>query len=498
MPEHADVLVVGAGPTGLAVAAELALAGIGAVVLDALPERSGQSKALALQPRSAELLDARGWLDPLRPHVHALLPRGHFAGLPLDYSVLETPFPHQIGVEQARIEEVLEQRIAEAGSPVRWAHACTAVRQSADGVAATVETPTGATEITADYLVAADGAHSAVRRALGVPFPGRAARMRMAVADITLARKPSGLADEWAPPEFGGGGFGYLLPLGDGVYRVLFGGEEQQALDRTVPVTAAEVQRALEAVHGGDVAVAAVRWGSRFSDASRQVERYRHGRVLLAGDAAHIHLPAGGQGLNLGLQDAFNLGWKLAAAVRGYGSESLLDTYHDERHPVAARVLVNTRAQGVLTIPDTDLLALREVVGDLLTEPDANRRIAMEISGLGIRYPVPGAAPHPLLGARLPAALAAEAAGPLRSGRAVLIGPEPHGEAAAPWLGRVEHVASAATAGLLARPDGYICWAAAGPHDAAGLDAALARWFGRPDTEAVPHRRNEIREEPIR
>jgi len=476
VPERrTDVLVVGAGPTGLAVAAELALAGVGAVVVDALPGRSGQSKALALQPRSAELLDARGWLEPLLPHVHARLPKGHFAGLPLDYAALESRFPHQIAVEQARIEAVLEERVAAAGSPVRWAHACTAVRQDEDAVTVEVETPTGPIEFRSRYLVAADGAHSAVRRALGVPFPGRAARMRMAVADVVLARRPPGLADEWAPPEFGGGGFGYLLPLGGGVHRVLFGGEEQQSLDRTEPVTAAEVQRALEAVHGDGVEVAEVRWGSRFSDASRQVEHYRHGRVLFAGDAAHIHLPAGGQGLNLGLQDAFNLGWKLAAVALGRAGDSLLDTYHEERHPVAARVLVNTRAQGVLTVPDPDLLAVREILGDLLADPAANRRVAGEISGIDVRYP--GADQHPLQGMRLPDALAEPARASLRAARPVLIGPETLREVAAPWGDRIDVVA-APGAGVLVRPDAYIGWAASGPAGPEGLAEALTHWLG--------------------
>jgi len=291
-----------------------------------------------------------------------------------------------------------------------------------------------------------------------------------------LARKPTGLAEAWAPPEFGSGGFGYLLPLSAGVYRVLFGGEEQQAKERTEPVTAAEVQRGLEAVHGDGVQVAAVRWGSRFSDASRQVERYRHGRVLFAGDAAHIHLPAGGQGLNLGLQDAFNLGWKLAAVARGDAEESLLDTYHDERHPVASRVLVNTRAQGVLTIPDPDLLALREVFGDLLTGPAANRRLAGEVSGIDIRYAMAAAPPRSSTGLRLPDTALDSARPSLLAARPVLIGP-PHLEAIArPWCDRLD--TAAGNAGMLVRPDGYLAWTE--PDGEQVLARALGRWLGAP------------------
>ncbi|MGA8114982.1 MAG: FAD-dependent monooxygenase, partial [Actinocatenispora sp.] len=534
-----DVLVVGAGPTGLLLAAELDLAGARVMVAEQQPRRTGQSRALSLQPRSAEILHSRGWLEPLRAHVHAELPAGHFAGIPLDYTVFDTRFPYQLGIEQARIEEDLEDRLARRGVPVLRGHTFTGLDQDDERVRSTLDTGTGTgtgagagrrgrRRITSRYVVGADGAHSAVRRHLDVPFPGRDGRIRMAVADITLTRRPTGVAEGWALPSFGAGAIGYLLPLRGGVFRLVFAGPEQQELDRTADITPAEVQRALTAAHGPDIEVGTVLWASRFTDASRQVERYREGRVLLAGDAAHIHLPAGGQGLNLGLQDAFNLGWKLAAELRGGAPATLLDTYHAERHPVAERVLVNTRTQGVLTVPDIDVAAVRQVFGELLQLPEVNRRVAGEISGLDIRYAIPGGGRHPLLGARVPdldlgspasvagvpsgsvasgtvasgtvasgtvasgtvasgtVASAAPPAAPtstvyglLRAGRAVLLdrsdraGPSVDG-----WRDRVSHVRVRGVAGgdadadaMLIRPDGHVCWVAGagGPE----LDDAL-------------------------
>jgi len=444
-----DVLVVGAGPTGLMAAVELQRAGVDALVLDREPRRTGQSKALGLQPRSVELLADRDLLEPLLPHVRARLPHGHFSGIRVDYSALPTAFPYQLGVEQARVEEVLEDHLR---TPVLRGREVVSVEQDDRSVTAGLA---DGTSVAAPYAVAADGGHSAVRSLLGAAFPGRSAQFRLVVTDLTLARRPAGVGDGWALPEFGAAPLGYLLPLGGGRFRFLFGGAEQQQLDPSAPVPAAEVQRALTAAHGPDIELGDVLWASRFGDASRQLERYRHGRVLLAGDAAHIHLPVGGQGLNLGLQDAVNLGWKLAAQVRGWAPPGLLDSYHTERHPVAARVLVSTRAQAVLTVPEPDVLAVRTMVTDLVGVAEAGRLLAMELSGLGIRY-----GDDPDLGGR-----AGEVALP-PDGRAVLVGAHAPG-----WADRVVEVDGPQP--LLVRPDGHVCWAG-GP----GLDAALQRWFG--------------------
>jgi hypothetical protein len=365
--------------------------------------------------------------------------------------------------------------------------------------------PAGEYRLTAAYLVGCDGAHSTVRRLTGVPFPGRPGRYRMASTEIRLTGP--GLADL---PRAGhlstfvrraNDNGTILVPLGGDRYRFMFGGAEQQELPREAPVTRDEVARALRAAYGDGVEVAELLHWSRFSDASRLVGSYRIGRVLLAGDAAHIHLPAGGQGINLGVQDAMNLGWKLAAEVRGTAPAGLLDSYHAERHPVAARVLANTEAQGVLMSPraDSRVAALRDVFTTLMRLPDTNRYLSGMISGLDTRYPVDGT-DHPLLGGRLPDADLKTAAGPtrasalLRGGRGLLLdlGAGPAVTAtAARWAGRVDVVgavvepagddlpgpADLPAGAVLVRPDGYVCWTDADPDP----EPALRRWFGNPD-----------------
>jgi hypothetical protein len=298
-----------------------------------------------------------------------------------------------------------------------------------------------------------------------------------------------------------GGGFWMLMnPLGSaGLYRVVFGSAEQQALSRQAPVTADEVARALTAVHGRDTKLAKLRWGSRFSDAARQVVDYRHGRVLFAGDAAHIHSPIGGQGLNLGVADAMNLGWKLAAHVQGHAQAGLLDSYHTERHPVAARVLATTRAQAVLMSPPPDaddLQALREIVTELVRLPDANRYLAGLMSGLDLRYDCGDA--DPLVGVRMIDLSLQTPSGHttvsalLRPGRGLLLDLDDHPLPRSPLPHRVTRVAariidspvgtalgaSPGTDRVLVRPDGYVCWVGAGPN--ASPNSALERWFGSP------------------
>ncbi|MFF4403113.1 FAD-dependent monooxygenase [Streptomyces sp. NPDC001404] len=485
MMTDTDVIVAGAGPTGLMLANELGLAGVRTLVVERLPERSGQSKALGLQPRTAEVLEMRGWLEPLQQRAVGRLEGGHFAGIPLDYEALGTRFPYQIGIPQPRVEEYLEQRLAAYGIPVLRGCELTGLRQDAEGVTVTVDGPDGQRSLRAAYLVGADGSRSRVRRELGVAFPGRDGRVSMVVADVVLDDPGGILPEQWQLPSFevrdATGAF--LLPLGDGLHRMLFGGPEQQGLDRDAPVTEDEVRVALHREHGDALRLKAVRWASRFTDASRQAEQYAVGRVLLAGDAAHIHLPAGGQGLNLGMQDAVNLGWKLAACIRGRAPEGLLDTYHSERHPVGARVLENTRAQGVLMIPDTDVRALRAIVTGLLETAEGNRRIAGMISGLDIRYAMPGSPEHPLLGRHM-------ADVRLATGRGLLLtsGAQPALEALMrPWQDRADRTTADRAAGIpggdgaaavLLRPDGHVCWA--GPGGGEGLGAALGRWFGGP------------------
>ncbi|MFI0740514.1 FAD-dependent monooxygenase [Streptomyces sp. NPDC021100] len=469
-----DVVIVGAGPTGLTLAGELGLAGVRTVVLERTLERSGQSRALNLQPRTAEVLDLRGWLEPIAELALTTLPRGHFAGIPLDYSVFDTRFPYQVGIPQARVERFLEQHLATYGIPVLRGRELTGLAQDADGVTATVAGPDGTTTLRAAYLVGADGGRSRVRGELGVGFPGRDGRISLVVADI-VPEPHEALPTEWCLPVFDVRDGPTLMPLGDGVHRFLFAAPDQ-TVARDAPVTAEEVGAALATGPAPHFALREVRWASRFTDAFRQAERYVAGRVPLAGDAAHIHFPAGGQGLNLGVQDAFNLGWKLAATVHGHAPSGLLETYHTERHPVGAAVLENTRAQVALLHPDDDVRALRSLVTRLLAEPAANRRVAGMISGLDIRYPMgPDTPAHPLLGTRFP--------GPrLPTARGLLLAPSPTpalATLAARWSDRVDLTTASAgpdAEALLLRPDGYICWA--GTTAGNGLEATLERWFG--------------------
>lgn len=375
-------------------------------------------------------------------------------------------------------------------------------------MSATVTGPDGPVVLRSRYLVACDGGHSTVRRLTGVPFPGRAGTMAAVTADVELAA-----ASATVPQTVGhisghtrrGGGYWMLMhPLGDTTdpstpYRVVFGGPEQAALPRDAPVTASEVAAALAAVHGTETRLGRLRWGTRFSDATRQLTSYRHGPVLFAGDAAHIHPPTGGQGLNLGVQDAMNLGWKLAAQLRGEAPAGLLDSYHAERHPVAARVLAVTRAQSVLMSPPPDaddVRALRDIMIDLARLPDANRYLAGLMSGLDLRYAtsIDTSDDHPLVGTRMVDLSLETVDGPttvstlLRSGRGLLLelraaDADEAADAVHPRVDRVVARVVDSTVGtavgadrVLVRPDGYVCWAGSGPADSP--ETALRRWFG--------------------
>ncbi|WNE97189.1 FAD-dependent monooxygenase [Streptomyces luomodiensis] len=475
-----EVVIVGAGPTGLTLAYELALAGVETLVLEKLPERLQQVKGGAIQPRTAEMLELRGLLEPM---LRRAMPRGpvggHFAMLPvpLDCRPWDTRYPSPISLPQWEIEEVLEERATALGARIRRGAAVTSVEADTDGV--TVAADDGP-RVRARYVVACDGGHSAVRKKLGMPFPGRSGTYLAVLADVRLSS-----VSELVPREQGhistltrqaNDYWAMLVPLGDDRYRLTYGyygSEDRPEVTRDTPVGDDEIAAALRAVYGEGTVLGGVDNSSRFSDATRQVERYRAGRVLFAGDAAHIHPPLGGQGLNLGVQDAFNLGWKLAATLHGRAPAGLLDSYHAERHPVAAGVLHHTSAQRVLADPrpdNEDVMALREIVTDLLRLPDANRHLAGLMSGLALGYEIPGAR-HPLAGQRVPDTELVTASGPARlsslfgPGHAVLLdvgGLVPDGVRLPE---RVDLVPAKSTAdlgagALLFRPDGYVCWAA--------------------------------------
>jgi 2-polyprenyl-6-methoxyphenol hydroxylase-like FAD-dependent oxidoreductase len=472
-------------------------------VIERQTAASGQSRGGGINPRTSEVLASRGLLDAVTERAIPKESAGaHFAGLPvpLDARPWRTRYPDGVLIPQNRLEEILETHLREMGVTVRRNTELTGLTSTETSVEAAVSGPGGRSVLRVRYLVACDGAHSTVRKLMGVAFPGRAGTLAAVSADVELAAVsatvPRSISHISTLTRIAGGYWMLMHPIEHpNVYRVVFGGAEQQTLLRQAPVTPGEVARALTAVHGAETKLALLRWGSRFSDASRQVTDYRCGRVLFAGDAAHIHSPIGGQGLNLGIQDAMNLGWKLAAHVRGRAPAGLLDSYHTERHPVAARVLAITRAQSVLMSPPPDaddLQALREIVIDLARLPEANRYLAGMMSGLDLRYDLGD--PDPLVGARMvDLSLQTERGRTnvstlLRSGRGLLLelgerSPAPAPEGVDRVAARIvdspvgtELGAASGVDRVLVRPDGHVCWAGAGP--AASPEPALRRWFG--------------------
>ncbi|TDW15762.1 FAD-dependent monooxygenase [Kribbella kalugense] len=458
-----DVVIAGAGPTGLMLAYELALAGVDVTVVERLDARIEQVKGGALQARTAEVLELRGLLGPIEARE---LPRepvgGHFAGLPvpLDATPWNSRHPYPISVPQWIVEEELERAAVARGARVVWGAEVTAIAQDDEGVTVTA----GGTTLRAKYFVACDGGHSTVRKLLDAPFPGRPGTFRAVLTDVRLSsvsdQVPTVLGHFSTLTKYGDEYWGMLVPVGDGKYRFTFGREGVATPDET--------QTALTSLYGEETRLAEVLNSSEFGDATRQLESYRYGRIFFAGDAAHIHPPFGGQGLNLGVQDAFNLGWKLAAAV--HGAADLLDTYQAERHPPAARVLRHTAAQRVLALPGAgeDIGDLRELVTDLVRLPDANRYLAGMMSGLD----APGRIPDLELVAEDGPTWLSEL---LHSGRGLLLD---FGDRDWPdgWADRVDVVRvkpDGEHEALLIRPDGLVCWSGEG-----SVVDALTQWFG--------------------
>nr|CBH32083.1 putative FAD-dependent monooxygenase [Streptomyces albaduncus] len=479
----APVVVAGAGPTGLMLAGELRLGGVEVIVLDRLTEPVTESRGLGFTARATEVFDQRGLLDRFaNPEIS---PRGHFGGIPMDYDVLPGGHFGVRNVEQTETERVLREWATGLGAGVRPGHEVTGVRQSGERVEVEVSGPRGEEVLRCSYLVGADGGRSTVRRAAGFDFPGHDATCEMFLADVAGVGIRPRFLGERVP-----GGMVMAARLSDDVDRVIVCERGTAPEERTAPPAFQEIAGAWRRLTGEDISHGEARWTSSFTDAARLVTEYRRGRVFLAGDAAHIHLPASGQGLSVGVQDAVNLGWKLAAVVGGHSDESLLDTYHRERHPVGERVLTNTRAQGLLYLGGSEVEPLRAVLGELLDDPGVARRLAGMVSGLDIRCPV-GPGTHPLLGLRMPpcdllvGADATTSACLLRAGRGVLLqlddDPGP-ARTAAPWAGRVDVVQAvcaderlAGTRAVLLRPDGHIAWAAP---DGGDLAEALGTWFG--------------------
>ncbi|MET8278905.1 FAD-dependent monooxygenase [Micromonospora sp. NPDC005174] len=481
-----EVIVVGAGPAGLMLAGELRLAGVPVTVLERLAARTGESRGLGFTARTMEVFDQRGLLS--RFGDVDISNQGHFGGLPIDFGLLDGAHQAAKTVPQSHTESVLEEWAVGLGADIRRGWEVTAIADEGDVVTAQVRGPDGEQRLSARYLVGCDGGRSTVRKAAGFDFPGTPATMEMFLADVKGLDLAPRMIGETLP-----GGMVMVGPLPGGVTRLIVCERGAPPQRRTAPPEYDEVASAWKRLTGDDISHGEPVWVSAFGDATRQVTRYRKGRVLLAGDAAHIHLPAGGQGMNASIQDTVNLGWKLAAVVRGRAPERLLDTYHDERHPVGRRLLMNTRAQGLLFLSGPEVQPLRDVITELIRYPEVSRHLAGMVSGLEIRYDV-GGGTNPLLGARMPhVALVGDVASStaaLHGGRGVLLDTEDNAalrRRAAGWRDRVDIVTAtpagqadirrlAGSTAVLVRPDGYVAWAAPGSHS--DLPAALDRWFG--------------------
>ncbi|MGW4487584.1 rifampin monooxygenase [Amycolatopsis sp. NPDC004368] len=468
-----DVVIAGAGPTGVMLAAELRLQGLGVVVLERDVEPSKIVRGLGLHTRSLEVLDQRGLLEPFL-EAGTKYPIAGFAGIAKPTPPnLDTAFPHTLGLAQTVVERLLTEHAVEVGTELRRGVELVGLSQDDDGV--TVDLADGS-HLRARYLVGCDGGRSTVRKLLGIDFPGEPSRREWLLGEVELTAPADEVLTVMNQVRKTQLGFG-AGPLPDGGYRLVTPALEV-AEDRTRPPTLDELKAATRATAGTDFGMHSPHWLSRFGDSTRLAERYRSGRVLIAGDAAHIHPPMGGQGLNLGIQDAFNLGWKLAAAVHGWAPAGLLDTYEAERHPVAASVLNNTRAQAELMSLEPGPQAVRRLVSELMDFEEVTRFLIEKVTAIGIRYDF-GDGPD-LLGRRL--RNVSLKSGPLyaqlHAGRGLLLD-QTGGLSAAGWADRVDHLVDVSeeldVPAVLLRPDGHVVWLGAEQQE---LEAGLARWFG--------------------
>jgi 2-polyprenyl-6-methoxyphenol hydroxylase-like FAD-dependent oxidoreductase len=496
MTEHA-VVIAGGGPTGLMLAGELALAGVEVAIVERRPNQDlAGSRAGGLQSRTIEVLDQRGIADRFLSEGQVAQVAG-FGSVRLDISDFPTRHPYGLGLWQRHIERILAGWVRELAVPIYYGIELTGFAQDDTGVDVALS---DGQALRAEYVVGCDGGRSLIRKAAGIDFPGWDPTTSSLLAEVEMAEKPPMGVHRDA---FGMHAFGrreYEIRNGEIIYKdvgpigVMV--TEPNAGSTTEP-TLRDLSELLIAVCGTDYGIHSPTWITRFTDVTRQAAAYRDRRILLAGDAAHVHSPVGGQGLNTGVQDAVNLGWKLAQVVKRTSPESLLDTYHAERHPVAARVLRNTMAQVALMRADDRIEALRGTVSGLLSMDEPRKRFAAMMSGLDIHYDLGEG--HPLLGRRMPDLDLVTPNGQLRvftllhDARPVLLNfGEPGGFDITPWADRVQLIdaeyagiwelpalgAVPAPTAVLIRPDGYVAWV--GDLTQPGLADALTTWFGSP------------------
>jgi 2-polyprenyl-6-methoxyphenol hydroxylase-like FAD-dependent oxidoreductase len=499
-----DVLIVGAGPAGLLLASELQLAGVDTVVLERHPERPGFCRGFTLNARALDLLARRGLAERLIGEGRQV-PHAAFSGLPVPLRLAgtSTDHPYSLGIPQTRVEEILEAQARDLGADIRRGHELRALEQDSRSVIATIVTDQGEARVRAAFLVGCDGGRSTVRKQAGIAFPGTEATRFSLLGDVELADPaalPFGVSS-------GPGGTVFVIPR-PGYVRIITT-DHHPPVDRDRPVTLDLLQTEVDDALGRHVALRTARWLTRFGNAARQAADYVRGRVILAGDAAHIHPPAGAIGVNVALDDAFNLGWKLAATVHGTAPSHLLASYHTERHAAGAHLLTNTQAQVLLGSADDRLGPLTDLLTRVAGHPEGNRALAEIITGLDSRYDMrpeigPGNA-HRWLGRLAPNLTltigtgATDLAALLATGRGLLLDLAEGSairESAAGWAHRVDMIDATCPdhpglRALLLRPDGHTAWVSTADHDHTdGLHQALEHWYGpaaQPANTATSH-----------